>query len=88
MSYWYVGAAIVAGALVASSQKAPEPPPPQAPTPPPQPSQAPDANAALSQARGMGQGGGAPGVAQTFLTGPGGVDQSTLQLGKTTLLGG
>lgn len=36
---------------------------------------------------GMGQSGGAPGIAQTFLTGAGGVDPNTLSLGKNTLLG-
>lgn len=32
--------------------------------------------------------GGKTGQASTMLTGPGGIDPSTLQLGKTTLLGG
>jgi hypothetical protein len=34
-----------------------------------------------------GQAGGAPGVAQTFLAGPTGVDPKTLRLGRNTLLG-
>ena len=48
----------------------------------------PDANTFVGGMTGTGQAGGAPGVAQTFLTGPGGVDPNNLQLGKTTLLGG
>lgn len=36
---------------------------------------------------GTGQAGGAPGVAQTLLTGAGGIDPSTIGLGKNTLLG-
>lgn len=54
----------------------------------PQASKVPDANADLTKNTGTGQAGGSPGVAQTFLTGPGGVDPSLLNLGKTTLLGG
>lgn len=54
----------------------------------PQASQVPDANTDLSKEAGTGQAGGNPGVAQTFLTGPGGVDPSLLNLGKSTLLGG
>lgn len=37
---------------------------------------------------GMGQGGGAPGIAQTFLTGSGGVNPFMMPLGQNTLLGG
>lgn len=47
----------------------------------------PDVQGVRNQQAGAGQGGGAPGVAQTFLTGSTGVDQSSLQLGKQTLLG-
>lgn len=54
----------------------------------PQASQVPDANADLTKNAGTGQSGGSPGVAQTFLTGPGGIDPSLLNLGKATLLGG
>lgn len=45
---------------------------------------APDVNAELSAAQQAAKGG--PG--STMLTGPGGVDPSTLTLGKSTLLGG
>ena len=58
------------------------------PKAPPQASKAPDALGTLKSQQGTGQAGGAPGVAQTFLTGSGGIDPSLLQLGKTTLLGG
>ena len=58
------------------------------PKAPPQASKAPTAANTLKGQQGAGQAGGAPGVAQTFLTGAGGIDPSLLQLGKTTLLGG
>jgi hypothetical protein len=45
------------------------------------------ASAAQAMMGGSGQAGGAPGVAQTLLTGAGGVDPSTIGLGKNTLLG-
>lgn len=48
----------------------------------------PDAATVSGDMAGQGQAGGAPGVAQTMLTGPGGVDPNTLNLGKNTLLGG
>lgn len=44
-------------------------------------------SAAQAAMTGTGQAGGAPGVAQTLLTGAGGVDPSTIGLGKNTLLG-
>lgn len=46
-------------------------------------------NAAAVQAglAGTGQAGGSPGVAQTLLTGAGGVDPNSLNLGRNTLLG-
>jgi hypothetical protein len=88
MSYVYVAVAIVGGYALASSQKAPSIPAPQAPIAPPQASVAPDANNTVKSLGGTGQSGGAPGVAQTFLTGPGGVDQGSLLLGKSSLLGG
>ena len=56
--------------------------------PPPQASKAPTASTVINGQVGAGQAGGSPGVAQTFLTGPGGIDPSLLKLGKTTLLGG
>lgn len=54
----------------------------------PQQTQAPGVQGVQSIMDGQGQSGGAPGVAQTFLTGSSGVDPSTLNLGKSTLLGG
>lgn len=54
----------------------------------PQASKATSASDTASAMSGTGQSGGAPGVAQTFLTGASGVDSSTLDLGKSTLLGG
>ena len=76
-----------AGGMAASSLLAPKPSAPNVPAPP-QASQAPDVAGTVKGMAGAGQGGGAPGVAQTFLTGSGGVDPSLLQLGKNTLLGG
>ena len=54
----------------------------------PQASKAPTAQSIQAGQAGAGQAGGAPGVANTFLTGAGGVDPSTLNLGRATLLGG
>ena len=54
----------------------------------PQASKVPDAGTDITKNAGVGQAGGSPGVAQTFLTGPGGIDPSLLNLGKSTLLGG
>lgn len=54
----------------------------------PQADVAPNTAGAQSAMAGTGQAGGSPGVAQTFLTGASGVDPSTLDLGKKTLLGG
>lgn len=86
----YVGAGLAAGALMSSMQNTPNIPSPQAPTTPPQSqaAQTPDANAFKGAALGAGQAGGAPGIAQTFLTGAGGVNPNQLLLGKNTLLGG
>lgn len=61
--------------------------PPTPPPPLPQASQSPDAQAVRTAMSGMGQAGGAPGIAQTFLTGASGIDSSTLTLGKNLLLG-
>lgn len=78
-----------AGSMVyTATQPKPNIPTPAAPLAPPQASTAPDAQNTLKALGGTGQAGGAPGVAQTFLTGPGGVDQSSLLLGKSSLLGG
>jgi hypothetical protein len=60
----------------------------QAAIKPPQASKAPDASSVANAMSGAGQAGGAAGVAQTFLTGAGGIDPSLLKLGKNTLLGG
>lgn len=54
----------------------------------PQASKAPTVQGVQAGQAGAGQAGGAPGVAQTFLTGASGVDPATLNLGKSTLLGG
>lgn len=54
----------------------------------PQASKAPGVQGVAAGQAGAGQAGGAPGVAQTFLTGASGVDPSTLNLGKASLLGG
>jgi hypothetical protein len=54
----------------------------------PQASKAPGVKSVQTSQAGSGQAGGSPGVAQTFLTGAAGVDPSTLNLGKNTLLGG
>lgn len=81
----YAAAAFVGGAILATTAgkaKAPQLPAT------PQASQVPDANADLAKNAGTGQAGGDSGVAQTFLTGPGGIDPSLLNLGKSTLLGG
>ncbi|WP_426116305.1 hypothetical protein [Massilia sp. PWRC2] len=54
----------------------------------PQASKAPMVQGVQAGQAGAGQAGGAPGVAQTFLTGASGVDPATLNLGRSTLLGG
>lgn len=53
----------------------------------PQASQAPTTQAVQAGMTGAGQAGGAPGIAQTFLTGAQGVDPNSLAVGKNTLLG-
>ena len=55
--------------------------------PAPQASKSPSASSVAAGMMGTGQGGGAPGVAQTMLTGAGGIDPTKLALGKNTLLG-
>ena len=86
---WVVAAA-AAGAAAASLQKTPDIKMPDAPAVAPdlQAAKTPDTDTVRKQQMGAGQGGGAPGIAQTFLSGVQGVDPSTLQLGKTALLGG
>jgi len=84
-----VSAVVGIGAALVGSQMMQQPniPAPAAPAAAPQASQSPDAQTVRASNSGTGQGGGAPGVAQTFLTGAGGVDPNDLKLGKTTLLG-
>lgn len=82
---YYAGAAALAGGAVAAVASKPKKPNIPAP---PQASQVPDANTVVKGQTGQGQAAGSPGVAQTFLTGPGGIDPSLLNLGKATLLGG
>ncbi len=76
-----------AGASVYSAMNQPGTPKIQTP-PAPQAAQTPNANAVRTQLAGSGQGGGSPGIAQTFLSGTGGVNPAMLQLGGSTLLGG
>ena len=78
---------LIGGALLGSMQKTPSIPAPPAPEAPPQASKTPDTQEVLSTMKGTGQAGGSPGVAQTFLSGNGGVDQNSLVLNKKTLLG-
>lgn len=80
-------AVVGAGASVYSAMNAPGTPKVNAPTKM-QAGQTPDALGTRQGLAGAGQGGGAPGIAQTFLSGTGGVDPSLLQLGRNTLLGG
>ncbi len=58
-----------------------------APVTPPQAAKAPSVQGIVGGLQGQGQAGGGPGLAQTFLSGPSGVDPNALKLGKTTLLG-
>lgn len=61
--------------------------PPPAPPPPPQAPKAPDS--AVDARRRQGQAPkGAPANSGTLLTGPGGVDASSQNVGRNTLLGG
>ncbi|MDI1301962.1 MAG: hypothetical protein PSX71_08665 [bacterium] len=66
----------------------PKMPAPYQPPPPPAASKAPDIQGVSAAMAGTGQAGGAPGIAQTMLTGAGGVNPDALKLGKTSLLGG
>lgn len=85
----YVAAGMV-GAFIGSQTGKSKTPAMQSAVAPPasQAAKAPDASSVAAGQAGAGQAGGAPGVAQTFLTGPGGIDPSLLNLGKTSLLGG
>lgn len=82
------GAVVGAAINYAMAQKQPKIPDPIAPPPPPQASKMPDMGVIQKQMAGAGQGGGAPGIGQTMLTGAGGVNPNQLTLGKNTLLGG
>jgi hypothetical protein len=88
MGWTGAAAAFVVGSFLSSQTNKPKTPALEQPAPPPQASKVPEASQVAAGQAGAGQAGGSPGVAQTFLTGPGGVDPSLLQLGKTTLLGG
>jgi len=83
-----VATAVGTASSLASAAKGQAGPNVQAPEAPKQASRVPDAFGIYGALAGAGQSGGSPGVAQTFLTGPGGIDPSLLKLGKTTLLGG
>lgn len=86
-----VAAVFTAGisTLATKALDKPSIPKPATPATPPQSqsSKLPDAGSVAGDMTGTGQAGGSPGVAQTMLTGTGGVDPSTLTLGKNTLLG-
>lgn len=83
-----VSAAVgIGGALLASQMsRPPSMPDVKAPTTP-QSSKAPTAQSVAAGVSGSGQGGGAPGAAQTMLTGSSGISMDDLLLGKKTLLG-
>jgi len=69
--------------------KTPDIPAPATPAAVPQSQAAktPTADTVQGQMAGAGQAGGSPGVAQTMLTGPSGVDPASLNLGRNSLLG-
>lgn len=81
-----LGGALV-GVALASRQKAMSMPQVATPDALPQASKAPDASSVLTSLLGTGQAGGSPGIAQTFLTGSGGVDSKSLTTTKKQLLG-
>ncbi len=76
-----------ASASVYSAMNQPGAPKPQDPVKL-QAAQNPNAQTVRGAVAGTGQGGGSPGIAQTFLSGTGGVNPSLLQLGGNSLLGG
>lgn len=85
-----VATGVLISTLLGSKQPGtPATPTPTAPTAPPAPqvAQAPTAADTVNAMKGTGQSGGSPGAAQTMLTGSGGVNPTTLLLGKKTLLG-
>jgi hypothetical protein len=74
-----------ASTVATMTQKAPKPPEVPTPEKPPQAAKAPDVEPLKRKNQSAAA---AFGPASTFLTGAGGVDPSSLNLGKTTLLGG
>lgn len=84
VSAGYVGMGMLAATLLSPKVNMPKP---ADVTPPPQAAKAPDAKSVLDAMSGTGQSGGQPGVAQTFLTGGKGVDDGSLFMGRSTLLG-
>lgn len=80
-----VAAAATTATAINSAVNAPDAP---KVAPPKQGATAPDASNIRNSLAGSGQGGGSPGIAQTFLTGAGGVNPALLQLGSNSLLGG
>lgn len=92
------GGSVAAGAVTAASLaataysaiKASKAPQAAIPTPekPPQAAKAPERQQSLMANTAAARAGGSlAGNGSTFLTGPGGVEKDTLNLGKTTLLG-
>lgn len=65
--------------------KAPEAPPPPPPAPPPAEVQSPDTEQMIKDKKAKAK--MLPSNPETFLTGTGGVDPNTLDLGKNVLLG-
>ncbi len=80
---------VFGGAYMASKQQTPNIPAPAAAAAAPesQAAKTPDTLDVLKSQMGTGQAGGNPGVAQTFLTGAGGIDPNSLNLKKNSLLG-
>lgn len=80
----------IGGAVVSSAMtKTPNIPAPAAPAKPPesQAAKTPDASEVLKGQAGTGQAGGSPGIAQTFLTGSGGVKDTDVKTTRSMLLG-
>ena len=82
-----VATIVAAAASTYSALNQPDAPKPQDPVKL-QAAQNPNAQTVRGAVAGTGQGGGSPGIAQTFLSGTGGVNPSLLQLGGNSLLGG
>jgi hypothetical protein len=90
-----VGEAMLLSTIVSTGvamATAPDPtsiklPDPQKAIAPPQAATTPNLQAIQQGVQGRGQAGGAAGIAQTMLTGAGGVNPNKLDLNRTTLLG-